>query len=217
MLKYQDLTIEKFNHDTILVQNDQVIYFDPFQIDMINMPRADVVFISHQHYDHCSPEDLEKVIKNDTLIVAATPCQGQLAKFQQNKIWFSPGERKNIGEIEVVAWPAYNINKWRAPGQAFHQVNDGGVGWVVTIGGVRLYFAGDTDFIEEMKELKDIDIAFLPISGTYVMTVAEAKQAIEAINPQLVVPMHYGAIIGDKSQAKELQQGLPEGQVKILG
>jgi len=216
MLKYKELIIEKFNHDTILIQNSLVLYFDPFQIDMMNMPRADVIFISHNHSDHCSPEDIEKVIKSDTLIVATENCKALLEKFRQDKQFVKAGDKFEYKNVKVSTIPAYNLDKFRSPGQLFHAKSDGGVGYVVNLDDINLFFAGDTDNIPELAELGDIDIAFLPISGTYVMTVKEAVEAIGQLQPKIVVPMHYGTIVGDREQALELQELAINTKIKIL-
>jgi len=216
MLKYKELTIEKFNHCTVLVQNGLTMYFDPFRIDMINMPRADIIFISHHHADHCSPDDIEKIIKNDTLIIATDSCRGLLDKFRQEKQFIKVGEELEYKEVKISVIPAYNIDKFRSPGQLFHSKEDGGLGYVVNTHDVNLYFAGDTDNISELKSLKNIDIAFLPISGTYVMSVEEAIEAIGQFKPKIVVPIHYGSIVGDRKQAVELQEQAINTKIKIL-
>ncbi|MCR4280417.1 MAG: MBL fold metallo-hydrolase [Candidatus Komeilibacteria bacterium] len=216
MIKYQNLVIEKFNHDTIMVKGDKVIYFDPFQINMINMPRADIVFITHHHQDHCSADDLEKIIKNDTWLVAPPSCGPILSRFQQDKQWLKPGESGELVGVKIDAVPAYNIDKFRSPGQLFHPKEEGGLGYVIEIDGVKLYFAGDTDNIAELKELEPVDIAFLPVSGTYVMTAKEAADATEVIRSDIFIPMHYGAIVGDKSQAEQFQSMVKNAEVRIL-
>ena len=219
MMKYKELIIEKFKHDTVLIQNGLVIYFDPFQVDMMNMPRADIIFISHHHHDHCSPEDIEKIIKSDTLLVATENCRELLEKFRQEKQFVKPGDEFEYKDVRVSVLLAYNLNKYRSPGQLFHSKTDGGVGYIVNLKDINLFFAGDTDNIPELAELNDIDIAFLPISGTYVMTVEEAVEAIGQLQPKIVVPMHYGTIVGDRKQAVELQElvvNTPEmGKTKI--
>ncbi|MFH1668211.1 MAG: MBL fold metallo-hydrolase [Candidatus Komeilibacteria bacterium] len=216
MMKYEKWNIEKFNHDTILVQNGKVFYFDPYQIDMINMPRADVIFISHHHQDHCSPDDIEKIIKSDTMIIAAESCRSILEKFQQTKYFIKQGETFECDDFKLKTIPAYNINKFRSPGQLFHPKEDGGVGYVVEFEDLRLYFAGDTDVIPEMEQLENIDIACLPISGVYVMTMKEAGEAIAKISAKIIIPMHYGVVAGDRSQAEELKNTFPEQDIRIL-
>ncbi|MBL7022341.1 MBL fold metallo-hydrolase [Patescibacteria group bacterium] len=216
MLKYKELTIEKFNHCTILVQDNLVIYFDPFKIDMMNMPRADIIFISHHHQDHCSPDDIEKILKNDTLIVATENCRMILDKFRQNKEYIKVGDELEYKGVKISTIPAYNLDKFRSPGQLFHSKEDGGIGYVINMNDVNLYFAGDTDNIPELAALKSIDIAFLPISGTYVMTVEEAVKAIGQFKPKIVVPIHYGLIVGSRNQAVELEELVENTKIKIL-
>ena len=217
MLKYKELIIERFNHDTILVQNGLVFYFDPWRIDMVNMPRADVIFISHSHQDHCSPDDIEKIIKNDSLIIAPYSCQEILSKFRQTKKFISNNEQFSYREMGISTIPAYNLDKYRSPGQLFHAKEEGGVGYIVNIKDINLYFAGDTDNIPELKKLKGIDVAFLPISGTYVMSVEEALKSIKQFKPKIVVPIHYGSVVGDEKQAIELQELAKTTKIKILG
>lgn len=216
MFKYQNLSVEKFNHDTIYLRNQHNIYFDPYRIEMINMPRADIVFISHHHPDHCSPEDLEKVVKSDSLIVASPLCQQSLSRFQQEKIFLKPGEGIEFSGMKVLAIPAYNTNKYRSPGQFFHPREENCLGFLIEIEGIRIYFAGDTDVIPEMSSLGSIDLAFLPVSGTYVMDEKEAAEAIAKIRPKIVVPMHYGSIVGELKQAFALQRLTEDTEIRVL-
>jgi L-ascorbate metabolism protein UlaG (beta-lactamase superfamily) len=112
--------------------------------------------------------------------------------------------------------PAYNVNKFRAPGQPFHPRDYNGLGFLIEAGGVRVYHAGDTDIVEEMAALKDIDIALLPVSGTYVMTSSEAAEATRRIAPKVAVPMHWGAIVGGRVDAEKFVaavRGFTQGQL----
>ncbi len=192
-------------HDGILYQNKKIIYFDPFQI--AGGPAADIILISHDHFDHCSPDDVKKIQTKDTVIVT----EADSAKKLTGKIEIlKPGETKTIQGITIEAVPSYNTNK------DFHVKAKGWLGFVVTLEGVRVYHPGDTDFIPEMKEIK-ADIAFLPVSGTYVMTAQEAAEAAKVLKPKIAIPMHYGAIVGTEEDAKkfaELLKGLVD--VRIL-
>ena len=125
-----------------------------------------------------------------------------------------PGDKVKFGDIEVEAVPAYNLNKFREPGKVFHPKEDGKLGFIVTVKGVRIYHAGDTDHIPEMKNIR-ADVALIPVSGTYVMTVQEAAEAVKSLNPKVVIPMHYGAIVGSIKDAETLQT-LVKCEVKIL-
>ena len=180
-------------HDSYRVDGDLTFYFDPYEI--VAGKDADIIFISHEHFDHCSPADVAKIQKDDTVIVADV---ASAAKLKGDVRTMRPGDRLSVKGVDIEAVPAYNLNK------QFHPKNAEMLGFVVTIDGVRLYHAGDTDFIPEMKKLKT-DIALLPVSGTYVMTADEAVQAAQAIELKVAIPMHYGAIVGDKSDAEHFR------------
>jgi L-ascorbate metabolism protein UlaG (beta-lactamase superfamily) len=190
-------------HDGYRVEGDLVIYFDPYEIK--GGKPADLIFITHEHFDHCSPDDVTKIKKDDTVIVADA---ASAKKLEGDIKTMKPGDHLSVKGVEIQAVPAYNLNK------QFHPKDAGMLGYVVNIDGVRLYHAGDTDFIPEMKEVKT-DIALLPVSGTYVMTADEAIQAAEAINPKVAIPMHYGAILGDKSDADHFKDKLA-GKIEVV-
>lgn len=185
--------ISWLGHDGILYQDKKTIYFDPFQIT--GGPPADIILISHDHFDHCSPEDVKKIQTKDTIIVT----EADSAKKLSGKIEvLKPGETKTIQGIRIEAVPSYNTNK------DFHPKVNSWLGFIVTLDGVRLYHPGDTDYIPEMKNIQ-ADIAFLPVSGTYVMTAKEAVEAAKVIKPQIAVPIHYGAIVGSEADAQEFK------------
>jgi len=171
-------------HDGLLYQNKKTVYFDPYQI--AGGPPADLILISHDHFDHCSPEDVAKIQTKDTLIITEPDSAKKLSGRVET---MKPGEVKQWEGMTIEAVPAYNTDK------DFHPKKNNWLGFIVTIEGVRIYHPGDADFIPEMKTLK-ADIAFLPVSGTYVMTAKQAAEAARAIQPKIAVPMHYGAIVG---------------------
>jgi len=191
-------------HDTFRIEASKVIYFDPFQI--AGGPRADLIFLSHDHYDHCVPEVVEQLVGPDTIVVTEKDCAANLRGFTVEVM--KPGDKKTIAGLAVEAVPAYNIDK------QFHPRQNGWLGFIVDVDGVRVYHAGDTDHIPEMKLLENIGIALLPVSGTYVMTADEAVAAAKNIKPQLAIPMHYNAIVGTDADAAQFKADL-EGQVAV--
>ena len=195
--------IEWLGHDGFRVDGSKTIYFDPYQI--ASDKPAELVLVTHEHFDHCSPEDVAKVQGTDTIIVTE---KDSAAKLSGDVRIMSPGEQLTIDDITIESVPAYNVNK------DFHPKGKGWLGFIVEIDGVRIYHAGDTDFIPEMKGLKT-DIALLPVSGTYVMTAAEAIEAALAIDPQIAIPMHYGAIVGESSDADTFKSAL-EGKIEVV-
>ncbi|MDP3244563.1 MAG: MBL fold metallo-hydrolase [bacterium] len=213
-MRYKNLDIQKLNHASVKIKNSLTIYFDPFKILDKEAEPADLVFITHEHFDHCSPEDLKKIIGPETILITISACQDNLSGLEAKEIkYVKPMEQLEIKNVRIEVVPAYNINKFRSPGIPFHPLGDEKVGFVVTIDGVKVYFAGDTDNIPEMANLKNIDIAFLPVSGTYVMTAEEAASAVKIINPKIAIPLHYGDVVGtvqDAERFKELSSVLVE-------
>src|SRR4030066_1648350 len=194
--------IHWLGHDTFKISGEKTVYTDPFKIR--KKDTADIILITHEHSDHCSPEDVKKIQGPNTMIVATSDCAKKLSgKIKVVK----PGDKINVEGIEIEAVPAYNTNK------QFHPKANGWVGYIFTVKGERIYIAGDTDFIPEMKHFK-ADIALLPVSGTYVMTAEEAVNAALAIKPGLAVPMHYNSIVGTKDDAKRFADGL-NGKIEV--
>jgi L-ascorbate metabolism protein UlaG (beta-lactamase superfamily) len=177
-------------HDSFRIDGPPVVYFDPWKLHG-PLPTADLVLVSHEHHDHCSPDDVAKVSDPKTVIVANAGAAAMLPGAQVVR----PGDDLQVCGVLVEAVPAYNVTKFRAPGVPFHPREAAHVGYVVTIEGVRVYFAGDTDYISEMRLLR-CDVALLPVSGIYTMTAEEAAEAARALNPQIAVPMHFGSGIG---------------------
>ncbi len=214
MFEYKGIKLTWLGHDGFRIQNGSVIYIDPFQIEG-GGPKADIILVSHEHFDHCNVDDLKKVVGPNTTIVAHSQSKPELSKINVKEVRIvKPGDKLSLGDVAIEVVPAYNLNKFREPGKVFHPKEDGKLGWVVTVKGVRVYHAGDTDHIPEMANIR-ADIALLPVSGTYVMTAQEAAEAAAAINPKIVIPMHFGAIVGSKSDAEAFQK-LVKCEVKIL-
>jgi L-ascorbate metabolism protein UlaG (beta-lactamase superfamily) len=198
-------------HDSFRLDGPKYIYFDPWKLAQ-GLPQADIVFVSHEHGDHCSPADVKKISGPDTVVVASRTAAPSLAGDVRVMV---PGDTLTIGEIEIEAVPAYNVNKFRAPGMPFHPQSALHNGYVVMVNGERIYFAGDTDHIPEMADIR-CDVALLPVSGTYVMTAEEAAEAARTIRPKVAVPMHYGAgVAGSVSDAERFKE-LYGGEVIIL-
>lgn len=192
-------------HDAFRIDGPPTIYFDPYMLGE-GHPAADVILITHEHGDHCSPQDVAKIQGDDTIIVTVAAAA---AKLKGEVKIVKPGDRVVVRGIAVEAVPAYNVDKFRSPGIPFHPKEAGHVGFIVTLEGQRIYHTGDTDHIPEMAELGEIAIAFLPVSGHYVMTVDEAVEAARTIHPQVAIPMHVGRSIGSLADTKTFQEKAP--------
>jgi L-ascorbate metabolism protein UlaG (beta-lactamase superfamily) len=156
--------------------------------------------VTHDHHDHCSPEDIA-TIRTPTTRVVANPSAA--AKLSPPVSIVRPGDSLSVGEVRIEAVPAYNLDK------AFHPKEAGHVGYVLELLGERLYFAGDTDVIPEMSDIR-CDVALLPVSGVYVMTAEEAVEAARQIRPRVAVPMHYGAgVAGGPEDAEAFAAAAP--------
>lgn len=192
-------TLKRLGHDSFLLDGPPVIYIDPWKLPP-GCPPADLILVTHAHSDHCSPEDVEKISKKGAVVVT-DPGAGK--KLKGARV-LRPGESTTVGDVTVTATPAYNVNKFRSPGQLFHPKSVQGNGYVIALGGETLYHTGDTDFIPEMAQL-EVTVALLPVSGTYVMTAEEAFEAAQVIRAAVYVPMHYGDIVGTNADVEKFR------------
>lgn len=208
MVTYEGVQITWLGHDGFKLKTGKAVYIDPFQLKAAAEP-GDIVCVTHEHFDHLSVDDLKKVVAPQTLVVTIAACEGSVKPLHPKVIRIvKPGDKVVADDLTVDVVPAYNTNKFRSPGNPFHPQADGKVGFVLNMGGIRIYHAGDTDQIPEMAALKGVDVALLPVSGTYVMTAAEAAKACAVIQPKLAIPMHYGAIVGSAADAEAFRKSV---------
>jgi len=202
--------------DNLEGMRHKVIYIDPYNIKE-GLEKADLILITHSHYDHCSVADIEKIIKAGTKIIATADCQSKITRFKiPIKIEVvEPGQELVLGGVKVSVLPAYNIDKH------FHAKDECWVGYLIKTNGLFIYHAGDTDFIPEMQKLtgyKQGDkkfVALLPIGGRFTMNVEEAVEAAKLIKPYLAVPMHYGSMVGSEDDAKEFKELCEEEGIDV--
>ena len=180
-----------YGHDSFRLTDGAVqIYIDPWHMPA-TAPKADIICITHEHQDHFSMPDIAALSTPETKVVVSP----SVARVFPGTDVLAPGQSTDIGQIHIEAVPAYNPNK------KFHPNDGTRVGYIVTVGGQRVYHSGDTDVIPDMVSFRP-DIALLPVSGTYVMTAEEAVEAVSMIKPKRVIPMHYDAIIGTRADAE---------------
>ncbi len=189
-------------HASFRIEASKTIYFDPYQISP--GPEADLILVSHEHFDHCSPEDVAEVQHSGTVIVTE---KDSADKLTGDVRVVKAGDSLDVDGVKIQVVPAYNEDK------EFHPRKNGWIGFVVEIDGVKVYHTGDSDFIPEMKGLT-VDIALLPVSGTYVMTADEAAKAALTIKPKIAIPMHYGSVVGTAKDAAAFKKAL-EGKIEV--
>jgi len=187
--------------------NKKNIYIDPFQIEH-KFKDADFVLITHSHYDHCSIDDIKKVLNKDTIILASEDCN--ILNELPNKIHFIlPNSNLNFNNINFYSVPAYNQNK------NFHPKNKNWLGYIITYNNFSLYHTGDSDYIEEMKSLKP-NLILVPVSGTYTMNYKEASEFINYVNPEYNIPMHFGSIVGTIKDAENYKELIKNSKTMIF-
>lgn len=208
-MRVGDIELKYLGHSGFLISNGKRIAIDPYNVSDIES--VDIILISHEHHDHCSIKDIEKLSREGTIVIGPAHVQSAVAKVQGAHM--QPIEVNDVLEFEDVkieAVRAYNLNKYRdvAKKIVFHPKDEGYVGYVIKYGNTIIYHAGDSDLIPEMHKLTGYGkhgntfITLLPVSGTYVMDVDEAVEAAELLSPDLAIPMHYGAgIVGTRDDA----------------
>ena len=203
-MKIEGIDINWLGHAGFLIKDSKVIYIDPYKIKD-RLEKADMILITHSHYDHCSVADISKIIKEGTKIIVTADCQSKITKFDiPIKIEIiEPGQELIFNGLKISALPAYNTDK------PFHPKREGWVGYLIKMDNVLVYHAGDTDIIPEMQKLTGYKqhgkhlVALLPVGGRFTMSAEEAAEAAKLIKPTLAIPMHYGSIVGDEDDAKE--------------
>ena len=198
--------IQCLGHSTIKInKNSKIMYIDPFNIEEENND-ADIIFVTHSHYDHYSPKDIDKIKKEDTIIVITNDLYNEAKQsgFKESKIvTVKPNQTFNVSNIIVTTVPAYNINK------KFHPKENEWVGYILNIENIKYYIAGDTDITDENRKV-ECDVAFVPVGGTYTMTSKEAAELVNEIMPNIAIPIHYGSIVGTKQDAIDFKEKLDE-------
>jgi len=213
-MKIGDVEIKWLGHSGFLIKNSKVIYIDPYNIHDVD-EKADLILITHSHYDHCSFSDIKKIIKERTKIILPADCQSKITRFDipiKMEI-IEPGQEIDFGNIGISALPSYNIDKH------FHPKEESWVGYLIKMNGVVVYHAGDTDIIPEMQNLTGHKqkekkfVALLPVGGRFTMNSEEAAESARVIKPFLAIPMHYGSVVGTEEDAIEFVKLCKENKI----
>ena len=214
MFEYNNIGIIWTGHAGFkLAYGGKKVYIDPYKLNKKyeNISDADIVLITHNHFDHLSIDDLNNIINERTTIVSAQECESQLRTLKvKESISIEPRSNLKVQDLKIESVPAYNVNK------DFHPKDDKKIGFIVEFGDERLYHVGDSDVIPEM-EVTNSTIALIPVSGTYVMTADEASKAVnELIRPKIAIPMHYGTIVGNRNDAIRFSEMVTVCKTMIL-
>jgi L-ascorbate metabolism protein UlaG (beta-lactamase superfamily) len=200
-MKIEGVHVSFLGHSGVILSNGHRIAIDPYHISPSVEP-VDFILITHSHFDHCSIKDIQKLVKSETIVIGPADIQSSIMKIEGVHVQpVEVGDHLSFDNIEIEAVPAYNLTKFRDISKklVFHDKKEGFLGYVIKWGNVVLYHAGDTDLIPEMQRLTGYGkhgtqfVAFLPVSGTYVMTPEEASKAADMLKPSVVIPIHYGA------------------------
>ena len=202
--------VQVLTHSSIRIAENQIVYFDPFHVD--GEPHdADIICVTHDHFDHYSPEDLAKVKNAATILVCPKTMEDSLSNSGISEEFtelVAPGDELEINGVRIQAVPAYNV------GKQFHPQANQWVGYLVTMNEVMYYIAGDTDINEDVKKVR-CDAAFLPVGGTYTMTAEEAAELAEMIHPKAAIPTHYGSVAG-KAEDGQIFADLLKDKINVI-
>lgn len=213
MLKYSGVKITWMGHSGFKIKDDLIIYIDP--LNLSGREPADMILITHEHPGHLSINDIKNIINKDTLLIVPTQAKKFIDRLPCQKICVRPGDIFEVEDVKIWAVPAYNINKFMLPGIVYHPREHLYIGYIIDVKGTKIYHAGDTDKIPEMRGIR-CDIALLPVSGKCVMTSGEAAEAVKMIHPKITVPMHYGDIIGSLDDAKNFLNRLKDAGINAI-
>lgn len=196
------MNIKVLCHSSIKIESEgKIIYLDPFRIKE-EIHDADIIAVTHSHYDHFSEEDISKVKNEKTMILVTSDLVErsiELGFNKENITVVMPNNSYKVLDIQIDTIPAYNINK------KFHPKENNWVGYILKLEGKHVYIAGDTDITQENKNVK-CDIALVPVGATYTMNFKEAAELVNVIKPEIVIPMHYGEIVGEKEDAIKFKE-----------
>jgi L-ascorbate metabolism protein UlaG (beta-lactamase superfamily) len=214
-MKVGNVEIKWLGHSGFLIKNSKIIYIDPYNIKE-GLDKADIILLTHSHYDHCSFADLEKIVKEGTKIIMTADCQSKIVRFKTSIKMeiIEPFQEMNLGEIILSAVPSYNLDKH------FHPKEEGWIGYIIKMNNIIIYHAGDTDLIPEMQKLTGYKhpgkefIALLPIGGRFTMNAEEAAEAADLIKPTIAIPMHWGSVVGSENDAKEFKELCEENNIR---
>ncbi|MEF8875032.1 MAG: MBL fold metallo-hydrolase [Candidatus Thermoplasmatota archaeon] len=212
--------IKRLAHSSVLIRaGEKNIYIDPYRLDSLTgdlkrfyeePEKADILLITHPHHDHCDTETFEKMLSERTSVIASENCAEKIA---HDFTSLQPGERTTIDSIDIRAKHAYNLKRKRDSGEPFHPKGKG-VGYLITVDEKTIYHPGDTEKIPEMEGIEEVDVAFLPIDGTYTMDIDEAVDAAKTIRPDMVIPFHERE--ADPEKFKRKLENESEIEIKIL-
>ena len=194
---------------SIKINLNKIIYFDPYKI-VSDIHDADIIFITHNHYDHFDNESINKIKNENTIVVAPKSMEEVISQIKfRDYIYLNPNEEKIIDGINIKTIPAYNIEK------PFHPRENNWLGYIINYNDISYYVAGDTDKTKEAENV-NCDIALIPIGGFYTMDVNDATELVKIISPKIVIPTHYGSIVGNIDDGKKLKENLYNTNIEVI-